>query len=751
MKVAFFHDSILKHDTLNDAYYTSGGLTYSYLKRYLKYFESVLMVTRSEKMKKNDDKSKLSVSSGEGILFNCINGSSVKALLGKAVKEKVADAIKKTDFAIIRLPSMVGIIACEECNKLEKPYLVEVVGSPFCALWYYGKFSYKMMAPFYAAVNRHLIKKAKNVVYVTQEYLQRGYPNRHNNIGISDVNIEEVDNSVLDKRIERIKSYNDKTLYKIGLIGSMDVKYKGHDIAIKSTPILRDNGIKVEMHFLGKCSSDSRERLMTLAKKYGAGDSVIIDGVLPGGKAVCEWMDDKDLIILPSKTEGLPRALVEAMSRAVVCVGARTGGIPELLSDECILKRNNANTLASTLSTLVGDSEMMMNCSRRNFENSKHFYKNRLSRERDAFFEKILDRRVKILNVTGGMNVGGAETMLMNILRAIDKRNFQVSFLCYSNNKFDYEDDINNLGGRIFRITGRGAMYNIAKMKKVILENDFDVVHCHTHFNSVFPVIAAKLAGVKKIVVHSHSSQDIKTKSPMKLLYFAVSKRIINRYADVLIACGEKAGDSLFYKDRNPILIKNGIIFDDFYYSEETRRRLRKEFQLDDNAIVIGHVVRFAPVKNHDFILDVFEKFQKEHNNAILVLAGDGALRDSIKRRAERDRIIDKVLFLGLRRDVNELYNMFDVMLFPSLYEGVPLTLIEAQVNGVPIVASNTIDKSTDISDSIKFLSLKTPISKWTDALSIVAGKKHNQTVNIVNNGYNVLNGVKKLEEIYCG
>lgn len=390
MKVAFFHDSILKHDTLNDVYYTSGGLTYSYLKRYLKYFESVLMVTRSEKMKKNDDKSKLSVSSGEGILFNCIYGSSVKALLGKAVKKKVADAMKKTDFAIIRLPSMVGIIACEECNRLKKPYLVEVVGSPFCALWYYGKFSYKMMAPFYAAVNRHLIKKAKNVVYVTQEYLQRGYPNRHNNVGISDVNIEEVDESVLEKRLKKIKSYNDKTVYKIGLIGSMDVKYKGHDVAIKSIPLLKRNGVSVEMHFLGKCSDKSRERLINVATKYGVRNSIFIDGVLPGGKAVYEWMDDKDFIISLSKTEGLPRSIIEAMSRGAVCIGANIGGIPELLPARCIIKRRNSKELRCRICNLLNSQTEMTSVSSGNFKAAKQYYFKILEKRRGGFYDSII-------------------------------------------------------------------------------------------------------------------------------------------------------------------------------------------------------------------------------------------------------------------------------------------------------------------------------------------------------------------------
>lgn len=396
MRAAFFHDSILKWDCKNDKYYTSGGLTYPYLTRYLKYFDTLTMVTRKEQIKKYEDVDKLSITSGNGIAFHCVSGLSIGGLYG-SIRKTIRRVLNENDFAIIRLPSMIGIVACRECNKLGKPYIVEMVGSPFCALWYYGKTIYKIMAPFYATMNKHLIKKAENVIYVTNDYLQHGYPNHHNNIGISDVNIQEIDSRVLEKRKKRIMAYSDRTVYRIGLIGSMDVKYKGHDIAIKSIPVLKRDGINVEMHFLGKCSNISKDRLMRLANRCHVSNRVFIDGVLSGGHEVLKWIDDKDMIVLPSKQEGLPRSLVEAMSRAAVCVGARTGGIPELLLDDCIMNKRNEVGLAEVISRLVNDKKEMVKIARLNYEKSKDYSYVILAKRMNCYYEKTLykggDRR----------------------------------------------------------------------------------------------------------------------------------------------------------------------------------------------------------------------------------------------------------------------------------------------------------------------------------------------------------------------
>lgn len=752
MKVGFFHDSILKYDKKKDLYYTSGGLSYSYLGRYLQYFDSVLMVTRREMIGKKDNVSKLSITSGKKIEFDCMDGFSIKKMASGDLKKHVRKALKKVDYAIIRLPSFIGIAACRECEKMKKPYLVEMVASPFCALWYYGKLSYKILAPFYALANKRCVKKSRNVIYVTKEYLQRHYPNLHNNIGISDVNIQESDDGVLDKRSSRIERYDSATIYKIGLIGSMDVKYKGHGIAIKSLPILKKRRINVELHFLGKCSEASRSRLMKLARKEHVSDSVFIDGVLPGGHDVLKWIDDKDMIILPSKQEGLPRSLVEAMSRAVVCVGTTTGGIPELLQRECIMKQKNAKGLADTISYLINDKNKMKKISKINYDTSKKFDIVKLNHERDEFFSKIFNsiasKRVNVLNIANGLDVGGAETIMMNILRTIDRERFQLHYLCYSEKPYDYEREAKELGAVIHRMKRGNAFHDIKAIRKVLKQNDINVIHCHTHYNSVFGVIAGRLSRIK-VIVHSHTAQDIVEKTLVEKIYHRVSRRIINKYSDYFFACGEKAADALFDNKEKVVIINNGVVLSDFSFSSETRKRVRKELGVSDDATVIGHIGRFAKSKNHSFLLDVFQDYCKVDKDAILVLVGVGELFSSIKEKAKTMGIYEKIKFLGLRMDTNYVYNAMDIVLFPSLFEGMPTTLIEAQMNGLPIVASDVIDPNINIAGRIEFVSLKASVGEWVSILKKNSKGRYDGAKYFLGGRYDMANVVKKIEAYY--
>lgn len=752
MKVSFFHDSRLKYDAEKNRYYTSGGLTNDYLQRYMEFFESITMVTRMENLTNADDISKLSESSGKGINFKCVSNMSIKSLINGSMRKRIRSILEETDFAIIRLPSFIGIIACMECNKLKKPYLIEMVASPFCALWYYGKIHYKFIAPFYALANKWLIKKAKNVIYVTREYLQRNYPNYNNSIGISDVVIRPTVRSILQKKYDRIDSYTNRTIYQIGLIGSMNVKFKGHDIAIKSASILRKKGIRVELHFLGKCNENNKKRLTRLATVEKVADAVVIDGTLPGGDAVNEWIDKKDFIILPSKAEGLPRSLIEAMNRASICIGTTAGGIPELLDSDCIMKKNNAESLAHIIERLANNKERMKDITKRNAIFSREYCHKVLANKRKAFFSDMLTKRndkVKVLNVIGAMNMGGAETMLMNILQTIDRKRFDMSFLCYSFDRFDYEDRIYSLGGRIIRMKQRGILRNIVNIRNLIKSNDIDIVHCHTYYNSVFPVVAAKMLKNKKIIVHSHSTQDIKEGRFIKKMYYSISRRIINKYADYYMACGEKAGESLFDNKRKTVILHNGIILDNYKFSNKNRKLMRDELGIGDNKLVIGHIGRFVSAKNHTFLLDIFSEYCKKNKDIVLVLVGEGTLLKDMKQKARNLGISSKVIFLGLRNDNIRLYSAMDVMIFPSLYEGVPLTLIEAQMNGLPILASDTIDSSVNVTGEIKFLSLAKSAEEWVDAVEKIDKKRYVSENNMYNSAYNMINEVKRLEKIY--
>ena len=235
-------------------------------------------------------------------------------------------------------------------------------------------------------MTKHYVKKAKNVIYVSNEFLQKRYPNKNNNIGCSDVNLWYIDENVLKKRLKKIESKKKDDIYKLGIIGSLNVNYKGHSQAIKALSIL--NNSNVQLHFLG---AGNKEKWQQLAKKYKVEEQVFFDGVLPGGEKVYEWMDELDLYLIPSLQEGLPRALVEAMSRGCPAIGAKTGGIPELIGKEVIFGRKQYKKLAEMINNVIYDKTKLKEMANRNFQKSLEFDNEKLKLKKQKFMKNILN------------------------------------------------------------------------------------------------------------------------------------------------------------------------------------------------------------------------------------------------------------------------------------------------------------------------------------------------------------------------
>ncbi len=384
MQAAFFHDSKLKYDEKTQQYYTSGGLNKQFLTKYLKYFDTVTLITRKEKLKE-EEKEKVATCSDNNIFFHPIeNYSMLKWLLGKYNK-KIKEEMKQKDFIIIRVPSFIGIIALHYAIKLNKNYVVEMVGCPWDSLWNYGNIQGKIIAPIMYLLTKYYLRKAKNVIYVSNEFLQKRYPNKHNNIGCSDVNLLYIDEKKLESRISKIENKIEDENYKLGLIGSLNVNFKGHNTAIKALKMLKNN--KIELHFLG---AGKKEKWENMAKKYHVENQVFFDGTLPGGEKVYGWMDELDLYLIPSLQEGLPRALVEAMSRACPVIGSNIGGIPELIGKEYIFGKKNAKKLAEMLKSIIYDKKELVKMAKKNFEKSLEFESNKLETKKDKFMKNIL-------------------------------------------------------------------------------------------------------------------------------------------------------------------------------------------------------------------------------------------------------------------------------------------------------------------------------------------------------------------------
>ncbi|BBB90121.1 MAG TPA: glycosyltransferase family 4 protein [Methylomusa anaerophila] len=383
MKVSFFHDHPFV--VSKNVYYTHGGLMRALWKRYLECFQEIIVATRRREVESIVDK-KLAVANCEHVFFEPVyyynQGSNLIFKYDK-IKNQIKTVLEKTDCAIIRLPSIIGLIACHEAIKMKKPWAVEVVGCTWDTYWNHGTIAGKIVAPVMYLLNRHYIKKASHAIYVSEQFLQERYPAQGIQAGCSDVVLAEVSPDVLKARLDKIEQGFNNRPIKFGLVGSLNIAYKGHETAIKALAAVKTKIPPFKLRFLG---GGSGEKWQALAAKCGIADNVEFCGTLPSGEPVLNWMDDTDIYLIPSLQEGLPRALVEAMSRGCPALGARTGGIPELLPEECIHNRKDWEKLGKDIIRLVNDPDKLKQYATENFNTAKKYTNNLLDKRRSSFW-----------------------------------------------------------------------------------------------------------------------------------------------------------------------------------------------------------------------------------------------------------------------------------------------------------------------------------------------------------------------------
>lgn len=354
---------------------------------------------------------------------------------------------------------------------------------------------------------------------------------------------------------------------------------------------------------------------------------------------------------------------------------------------------------------------------------------------------------IRVLQVIRHMNVGGAETFIMNLYRNIDRSKVQFDFLVFGNGVFD--EEISKLGGKIYYlkyITDIGQIKFTKQLMDFFNNNTYNIIHSHIDQVSGIILEVAKKCKIQLRIAHSHSTKN--SNGIIGSLYKCYLQSKITKNANILLACGKDAAKWLYKgKANKALIINNGIEIEKFIYSQEKRLKIRNELKINDNTFVIGHIGRFSKVKNHKFLIEIFEEYLKYNCNSILLLVGTGELQDEIKKLVNEKKIDDKVNFLGLRDDVDYLYDAMDCLVFPSLYEGMSITMIEAQVSGLNILASNNIDKSIDISNNIHWCDLKNNAEIWSN--EIVKIGKNRKFKNIDYSKYSILETVKKMEEIY--
>lgn len=361
---------------------------------------------------------------------------------------------------------------------------------------------------------------------------------------------------------------------------------------------------------------------------------------------------------------------------------------------------------------------------------------------------------LRVLHYVSVMDRGGQETFIMNLFRKLNRSQIHFDFLCSESRKGDYDEEIFSLGGTIYYrepLTINGFLKQIQsfyltyrKLKE--LKENYDVFHIHTHhamdaFNSA---LAAKLAGIKIVVVHSHNTSAL-----YHLKAHALFKKMLNLLNIRRFACSAAAGAWMFGKDF--LVLKNGLDLDRFRFDMKKRDAVRLKMGWTDKKI-IGHVGRFNEQKNHDFLIDIFEVIYRKDSSSHLVLVGRGELEELIREKVARKGLSEHVTFLGVREDVSDLYQGMDLFLFPSLFEGLPVVLVETQSSDLPCLMSDAISTETILSDSIRMESLSSNADIWASkALDILSEgiSRGNADDYIRAGGYDIADLANRLKDIY--
>lgn len=358
----------------------------------------------------------------------------------------------------------------------------------------------------------------------------------------------------------------------------------------------------------------------------------------------------------------------------------------------------------------------------------------------------------KVLQISGKMNLGGQETFIMNLYRNINKTKIQFDFIVHGNKKGFYENEIEQMGGTVYHIPpiSKGIIRHCIALAKVMQRNNYVAVHRHTATSIVWiDLFVAKLCGIKNTISHSHSTSLDKN----KFLHY-INRPILNMVTKFKLACSEEAGIFL-YGNNKATVIPNGVDVKKFNYSLSKRNKIRKKLNIDNNILVLGHVGRFSYAKNHEFILKIFEKvFNKLEKKCYLILVGDGDLKDKIISDNKNKSFFQNIIFLSQRTDIDELMSAMDIFVFPSFYEGLPLTLIEAQACNLPIIMSNKITDFAIVDDKLikKERIDSTYLDNWIDYIirkkdSLEKRKKNNS--KILNSEFNIDNTTFKMMSIY--
>ncbi|SHR98235.1 glycogen synthase [Mycobacteroides abscessus subsp. abscessus] len=374
--------------------------------------------------------------------------------------------------------------------------------------------------------------------------------------------------------------------------------------------------------------------------------------------------------------------------------------------------------------------------------------------------ERILPKRV--LHVVSAMDRGGAETLIMNIYRNVDKKLIQFDFVTHGSKKGDFDDEILSMGGKIYNIPSLGTVGPFKYLKQIlnILDQiNYTAIHAHTDYQGGFVALAGLIKGVKYRICHSHSSNWLRDNNILNKILLLGFRTLIKQTSTHLCSCSEAAADFLFGStvrgNKRLKILKNGI--DPTEYLEDKtsiKETILTKSNLPSNSKVIGHVGKFSESKNQIFLLKLLQRIVKEDPKFVLLFVGDGPLKNDIGSEVEKMGLYNHVRFLGVRSDIAILMKTFDVFVFPSLFEGFGIVMLEAQCSGIPCVASDAVPLGTDMNlGLVTYLSLDEDMEEWSRAIinATTIPKPSTKAIQTMfsSNGFHIKDNVNEWMSLY--
>ena len=361
---------------------------------------------------------------------------------------------------------------------------------------------------------------------------------------------------------------------------------------------------------------------------------------------------------------------------------------------------------------------------------------------------------IRVLQIIGIVCGGGVESVIMNYYHNIDKTKIQFDFIIDGYEKSILDDEILSLGGKIYKVEpyNKNIFKYIYQIYRIVKDNNYKIVHSNMNTLAVFSLFAAWFAGAEVRILHNHSTatKNEKLRSVMKYILRPFAPIFANRY----MACSHLAGEWMYGKEKMQSgkvkILNNAIDIEKFAYNYKARKKLRQELNINEDTFVLGHVGRFMYQKNHDFLIDIFKELHKRRKNSLLLLIGDGLLRQRIEKKVAYYKLQSSVKFLGLRKDIAALYNIMDVFVLPSWYEGLPVVSIEAQANGLPCFISNKVSFECNLSNSVHFIDLKEPPIYWSkEILNCKLLRNKNAIKELNEKNFNIKKEINNLENFY--